>query len=525
MNPERLQELLNSFVDDQLDAGGQRELARALETDEAARRAFARAADQHQALRELLGQAVAEPRRRKTWAIAGVAAAAAAVALAVYLLPSGAPPPKSVPVATRETKPAPKPLPPAPPAPPAPGSEPVLPKEPAPAPTQPLPAPTPLPKEPAKPDAPVPSEPKPPETKPERSPAPAPPAKETVIAVATIESVRGEVHLLSASVRRAAGVGQAIGAGQGLVTGAEESSAVIVFPDSTRLELKSGTTLGEISADAGKRIILFQGSMVADVAKQPAGQPMTFSTRHALATILGARLALSCSDATRIEVKEGRARFTRLDDKRTIDVGAGQYSVAAKGQDLAARRTTRGPMMGGAAIWGEDFQEPQEVERDWSLQRKGLVVSTRGQLEFDPAPGGDASLSTRATFSPPCRISIDVEFTQRLKNTLVGLRLQSWKQEKEFVHADLDEDRYYLTIADQTVTADAPRKAARRERWTLELAADGGLALLVDGKSILKTRRSSTNEEYHVTLMTKAAKDVLPGARVRFDNLVVERIK
>src|SRR6185369_16151334 len=88
MTPERLHELLNAFVDDQLDAAGQRDLAKALETDEDARRAFVRATDQHQALRELLGRpAVKSPQRRSPWIPLAVAAAAALLAaLSVYLL-------------------------------------------------------------------------------------------------------------------------------------------------------------------------------------------------------------------------------------------------------------------------------------------------------------------------------------------------------------------------------------------------------------------------------------------------------
>jgi hypothetical protein len=232
---------------------------------------------------------------------------------------------------------------------------------------------------------------------------------------------------------------------------------------------------------------------------------------------------LSCADATKLELKEGKARFTRIEDRRSVDLAAGQYSFAGKGLDLAPRRITRGPMMAGA-LWGEDFQDPAEVEKDWSLQKNGIAVTTQGQLEFDPTPGGTASLGTRATFAAPFRISVDVEFTQRLKGTLLALRLQYWKQGKEFIHLDLDEERYYLTVADQTVTADLSRKMPHRERWTLDVGADGSIIFLVDSKLILKGRRP-LGEEFHVNLLVKAGKDVPPGARVRFDTLMVERMK
>jgi hypothetical protein len=177
------------------------------------------------------------------------------------------------------------------------------------------------------------------------------------------------------------------------------------------------------------------------------------------------------------------------------------------------------------AIWGEDFADPEEVDRDWVSSRSGIPFTTRGQLDFDLTPGGASSLGTRAAFAAPFRISADVEFTQRMKGSLLGLRLQSWKQDKEIVHADMDEDRYYLVVGDQTVTADVPRKTPRRERWTLEVAGDGSVTFLADFKPVLKARRAPIAEEYHVTLQVKSGKDVPPGAHIRFDNLVLERIK
>ena len=529
MTPERLQELLNAFVDDQLDAQGQRELAKALETDGEARRAFVRATDQHQSLRDLLGgrAAAAKPRRWNLWIVAGAAAAAALLALSLALLRPPTPPVQNVPVATHERKPAPTP-----PRPTLPDPAPVpvrIPEpQPEPKPTlPPLPPPPTPPKEPEKPPTPAPPEPKPVEPRPPDpkppEPKPPPPPKVTVIAVATIESFRGDVFALSGADRRPADAGQVLGSGQGLATGAGRSTAVVVFADGTRVELKPNTTVSEITAAAGKRIVLAQGALVADVAKQPAGQPLVFSTRHSESSVLGTRLALSCAETTRLEVKEGQVRHTRTEDKRSVLVGAGQYSVAAKGVDLAAKKSTRGPMMAGAAIWGEDFQDPDEIEADWTLNRTGLTVTTRGQLDIDCTPGGEASLNLRSPYAAPLRISVGVEFTQRPKGILTALRLQSWKSQ-DLVHVDADEAFYYLRIGTQDVTVDVPRKGPRRERWTLELAADGNVLFSVDGKQMLKSRLTKPAEDYHLTLLTRA-KDALPGTHVRFDNFLIERVK
>jgi hypothetical protein len=371
----------------------------------------------------------------------------------------------------------------------------------------------------------MPAELKPPESKPEPKPEPPPVStpKATAIAVATIESFRGDVFALAGAQRRPADPGQVLGSGQGIATGAGQSSASIVFADGSRLELKPSTTLGEITGAAGKRIVLVQGSLTAEVAKQPAGQPLVFSTRQAEATVLGTRLALTCAETTKLEVKEGQVRLTRIEDKRSVVVGAGQISVAAKGVDLAPKRITRGPMMAGAAIWGEDFSEPDELEEDWTLKRTGLAVTTRGQLDVDCTAGGETTLELRTPYAAPFRVSVDVEFTQRQKGTLTALRLQSWKNQ-ELVHADVDENFYHLSTGSQNVAVDVPRKMARRERWTLELAADGGVTLFVDGKPLVKSRRATPNEDYHFTLLVRA-KDALAGTRVRFDNFLIERMK
>jgi len=74
------------------------------------------------------------------------------------------------------------------------------------------------------------------------------------------------------------------------------------------------------------------------------------------------------------------------------------------------------------------------------------------------------------------------------------------------------------------MTFEVPRQKPRRERWTVELGADGSVQFLIDGKVVMKGKRPGANEDFHITLMTRA-KDALPGTHVRFDNFVIERLK
>ncbi|MCI0584456.1 MAG: FecR family protein, partial [Chloroflexi bacterium] len=90
---------------------------------------------------------------------------------------------------------------------------------------------------------------------------------------------------------------------------------------------------------AGKSLLLDQGILQVDAVKQPAGRPLVISTAQAESTVLGTQFILQAlPGATRIDVREGRVKFTRLPQAvSTVTVSAGQYAVAGPGGDLAAK--------------------------------------------------------------------------------------------------------------------------------------------------------------------------------------------
>jgi len=518
MTDERLSELLDGYLEDRLDREGVDELSRLLASDAEARRAFVRIVDQERSLQDLLTSVV--PKRRPAiWLAGGAVAAAAAIALLVYAISDPTSPPPSVvrdvPAAPR-VGPAPLP-PPQPPPVPEPKPEPRTPEKPA--------APTPIPAPPP-PAAPAPAKPIPPaaEATPQpveaARPGPKPERKETVVALAKVEGVFGQAFSGQIPLQR----GQEIFPGQGVETGGGESGAIVALADGTRLELRPETAVNEIMPAGARRVSLRQGTLVAAVPK--AGPTMTLVTPHAeVAVAAAARLALTASEGTRLEVKEGRAKLLRVDDKAAVEVGAGHYAVAQKGVPVAARRLTRGWMLPEPALWAEDFQDPREVEKDWQVDRGGLTLTYQGPLDVDLRAAGDASLSTRGVFGAPLRVSVDVEVPSRLRGSLVALRLHSRKDGKDLVHCDLDEQRYYLmTGPDQSVTADATRRGLRRERWSVELHADGSIVFSVDGKDLLRSKRAGTSQDLFVTLLVKSRGDAPAGTHVRFDNVLLERI-
>lgn len=227
------------------------------------------------------------------WIVA--AAAAAAIVLGLVTLQSGRGNGVRPPGRTAQQPPLPEPEP--PPEPP----KPPPPPPPKPAPELPRVSPPPLPPPPREP----------------RKPAPKP----TVAAVARVEEARG------ASARP----GQDLLAGQPVETGAD-GSALLVLGDGTRIGVFPATRLAVTEG----RVKLSFGGLAAEVVRRPAS--LVFETPNAEATVLGTKLFLSAEAAdTRLEVAEGKVRIERRDDRASVDVGADQVAVVAKGVTLEAR--------------------------------------------------------------------------------------------------------------------------------------------------------------------------------------------
>jgi len=226
------------------------------------------------------------------------------------------------------------------------------PEEPKPAPEPPPPTPEPpksVPEEPKTVAPPNPAPQPPAKPRPATNPTPAPPVEEPKpapvkptevvpsTAVAKLDRVEGEVFTVVDGERKRARSGQDLLAGMAVATGLGHSGASLVLSDGTRFGIGADAALREIvKGPRGTRVILNAGTLVADVAKQPAEQPLVFVTPHGEARVLGTVLRLVVDFAlTRLEVKEGKVRMTR--EGKSVDVAAGQYAVAGKEQPLVAR--------------------------------------------------------------------------------------------------------------------------------------------------------------------------------------------
>jgi WD40 repeat protein len=157
--------------------------------------------------------------------------------------------------------------------------------------------------------------------------------------LAQLEEVQGDVSVITASgTIAAAQQGQVLFAGQELKTGGEGSFAVVRYQDKTQLELSTETLIRLLTSgpppkgrkQPGKKVFLREGILVADVTQQPEGRPMVVTTPHAEFKVSGTSFrSASVPEATRVELDKGRMQLTRTSDRKSIEIPAGCYVVAA----------------------------------------------------------------------------------------------------------------------------------------------------------------------------------------------------
>ncbi|HVE43142.1 MAG TPA: DNRLRE domain-containing protein [Planctomycetota bacterium] len=182
------------------------------------------------------------------------------------------------------------------------------------------------------------------ESKPEEKREPAPndrPATQVesaVVAEATIEKVEGEVVRIAASAAPVAAA-QTLPSGQGLEV--RKGMALLKLADGTRVELRPNTRLDRmLLTEEYKRFEVSRGSASSSVMKQSPKSPVMFLTPQAEMTVVGTRLSfeIAANDTTRLDVQEGRVKMKW--DKHTVEVTAGRYAIAGKGQPPVTKPAT-----------------------------------------------------------------------------------------------------------------------------------------------------------------------------------------
>lgn len=332
--------------------------------------------------------------------------------------------------------------------------------------------------------------------------------------------------------------------GQGVRTIGADSLAVFTYDDATRLELKGDGAIARLTdreapkgaAPArGRRVELTRGTLTADIARQPAGRPMVFTTPHAEATVLGTRLTLIVTaDATRLEVTQGRVRFTKKDEG-SVEVAAGRCATASAGTTLVSKPLPAAPR----PLLVEDFTDSAAVDARWTFLKSFPAVVTGGRLDIDlspragdgpegwPPPGG---LRSRQSFTFPLRVSAEVELTHRHENLNMALAWTTATRRAADLETDLiarlrGEEYALLLGTERLQLRERSGPWPRRERWTLEVDRTE-MRFLVDGEEILRRPHGRTLSEPCVLELRGLSKQGAPsGAHARLDAVRVEPLE
>ena len=103
---------------------------------------------------------------------------------------------------------------------------------------------------------------------------------------------------------------------------------VLVFDQRTEAHLLAD---GSATDRIGKQVTLVSGRVTAEVAKQPLGRPMIFTTPNAQATVIGTVLSLEYAPAesfTRLEVAEGKVGIVGISDALNVAARAPAVEVS-----------------------------------------------------------------------------------------------------------------------------------------------------------------------------------------------------
>jgi len=128
-------------------------------------------------------------------------------------------------------------------------------------------------------------------------------------------------------------------------------SGTVTFADGTVLHLEPGTELrfqpvATPPRHGGKQLRLVSGALSAEVAKQPAGEPLLIETPHALVTVVGTEFDLSvATNRTALEVTRGLVKMSGANATEPVSVAGGEFAVATPKAALRYGRLARNPYL------------------------------------------------------------------------------------------------------------------------------------------------------------------------------------
>lgn len=195
-------------------------------------------------------------------------------------------------------------------------------------------------------------------------------------------------------------------------------AAAIRLDDGSRIEL---TGDGDASLDDGARLRLARGTARVTAVQRGAGHALTIASPLAEAQVLGTRFTVTAqAGTTRLDVAEGRVRFTRRADGATLEVGAGAWAIVAPGTPFAVQHAAPPAPVADTFVCGVNLNGgPTTIEghRWWSHAEalaKGLLVSPAAQTTVTgvtPSPAVDravAGMLNTAVYLPGGTLAISL---------------------------------------------------------------------------------------------------------------------
>ncbi len=189
--------------------------------------------------------------------------------------------------------------------------------------------------------------------------------------------------------------------GMDIVTGDEidvptDAEAILLYADdSTFVRLLAGTRGKVWQEEGAKRIRLDRGEVRCEAAPQERGA-MELIAPFASAEVLGTRFTFSAQPRrTRLAVEQGRVRFTRASDGRSVIVHGGEFATAGPGtgpllaQALPGRAAQKEDE---AAAEADPAEEAPDTLRPSEPQTPALAVVDFTLVDADtgrPIPGFD----------------------------------------------------------------------------------------------------------------------------------------
>lgn len=196
--------------------------------------------------------------------------------------------------------------------------------------------------------------------------------------IAALERINGHVNVTTTDAQtQTVESNFNIRSGETIRTQGALSSAVLLYPDGSRLSLVGDASLTP-SDDGRKSVIFHGGTMFASIATQPAGRPMLVATPQDKLQVLGTKFTLDASARqTDLSVSEGRVRLTRLRDGISIEVPSGQHVINNVRTELTLQN-----IPSAADEWHVDFESGLPSGWDHGeFIRDGLPTGSRGAVK------------------------------------------------------------------------------------------------------------------------------------------------